>query len=244
MKKKRMWREYAQIFQALSIDPSVRAIVLSAVGERAFCAGLDLSATELASVPPSPSSSGGAEGGEGQDAARRSFGLRRTIKEFQDAISAAEVCEKPVVAAIHGIAFGLAMDIACCTDVRLCAQDAKFAVKEVDIGIPLSLVPLTMLGGRGVDEEVGIAADIGTLSRLPKIVGSMSWVKDVCYSARVFGADEALRHGFVSAVLPSKAQALGEALRLAGVVADKSPLAVQSTKAIINYSVDHSVSEG
>ena len=237
-----MWREYAQIFQALSIDSSVRAIVLSGAGERAFCAGLDLSATELASAPPSSSPSGGAESGERQDAARRAFRLRHAIKEFQDAISAAEACEKPVVAAIHGIAFGLAIDIACCADVRLCAQDVKFSVKEVDIGIPLPSVRVA--GGRRADGEVGIAADIGSLSRLPKIVGSMSWIKDVCYSARVFGADEALRHGFVSTVLPSKAQALDEALRLAGAVADKSPLAVQSTKAIINYSVDHSVSEG
>src|SRR3569833_677518 len=80
----------------------------------------------------------------------------------------------------------------------LLSWDTRCAVKEVDIGL---------------------AADIGTLSRLPKAVGSLSGGKDVCLSARVFGADEALSVGFVSQVLESKAAALGAASRLAALIA-------------------------
>ncbi|KAF8244455.1 ClpP/crotonase [Wilcoxina mikolae CBS 423.85] len=207
-----MWLEYGDIFNKLSIDSSVRAVVLSGRGDRAFTAGLDLMSTD-----------GFTTFDESADPARRALALRRFIKGFQDAIGSVESCEKPVIVVLHGISFGIAIDISSCADIRLCAADTKFSVKEVDIGI---------------------AADIGTLTRLPKIVGSLSWVKEVAYTARIFGAEEALKQGFVSTVLPTKAEAVAEGLKLATLMAEKSPLAVQGTKAIINYSIDHTIQEG
>jgi delta(3,5)-delta(2,4)-dienoyl-CoA isomerase len=127
-----------------------------------------------------------------------------------------------VICILHGIAFGLAIDISCCADVRLCVKDTRFAVKEVDIGL---------------------AADIGTLARLPKVVGSGSWVKEVCLSAREFGAAEALAVGFVSEVHESKAAAVAAALKLASLIASKSPVAVQGTKELLNHARDHAVDE-
>jgi len=127
-----------------------------------------------------------------------------------------------VICVLHGISLGLAIDISSCADMRLCASDTRFAVKEVDIGL---------------------AADIGTLSRLPRCVGSFSWVKDVCLSARTFDAQEALAVGFVSQVHESKAKAVEAGFRLAGVLAGKSPVAVQGTKEILNHARDHTVDE-
>lgn len=129
---------------------------------------------------------------------------------------------KAVVCVIHGISFGLAIDLSLCADVRVASADARMAVKEVDIGL---------------------AADIGTLARLPKAVGSASWVKDVCLSAREFGADEALRVGFVSEVRPTKREAVARAVELASTWASKSPVAVQGTKEILNHARDHSVAD-
>jgi delta(3,5)-delta(2,4)-dienoyl-CoA isomerase len=123
---------------------------------------------------------------------------------------------------MHGIAIGLAIDIACSADIRMCAQDTRFAVKEVDIGL---------------------AADIGTLARLPKAVGSMSWVKDVCLTARDFDAAEARAVGFVSQVHDSKAATLAAAVKMAGSLASKSPVAVQGTKELLNHARDHSVED-
>ena len=123
---------------------------------------------------------------------------------------------------VHGIAFGLAIDISCCADIRIAAKNARFSVKEVDIGI---------------------AADIGTLSRLPKAVGNFSWVKEVCLTAREFGAAEALSVGFVSHVVETKVQALEAALKLAGSIASKSPVATLGTKELLNHARDHSVPE-
>jgi len=207
-----MWEEYGHIFRTLSTDPAVRAVVLTGSGDRAFCSGLDLSNSAELTNPT-----------DSVDPARKAGILRRRIKAFQDDIGSVEACEKPVIVVLHGICYGLAIDISTCADVRICSADTKFAVKEVDIGI---------------------AADIGTLTRLPKVVGSMSWVKDVTYSARTFGADEALRQGFVSKVLPSKSDAVTEGLKMAALLAEKSPVAVQGTKAVVNYSRDHTIQAG
>lgn len=127
-----------------------------------------------------------------------------------------------MICILHGISIGLAIDLSCCADIRLCAADTRLAVKEVDIGL---------------------AADIGTLSRLPKAVGSSSWVKDVCLSARFFDAAEALRAGFVSEVHENKAAAVAAGLAKAELLAGKSPVAVQGTKELLNHARDHSVDE-
>lgn len=127
-----------------------------------------------------------------------------------------------VICVLHGISIGLAIDLSTCADVRICAADTRLAVKEVDIGL---------------------AADIGTLSRLPRCVGSFSWVKDVCLSARYFDAREALAVGFVSQVHETKAAALAAGLAMATLLASKSPVAVQGTKELLNHARDHSVDE-
>ncbi|KAJ5815803.1 Crotonase core [Penicillium robsamsonii] len=208
-----MWENMGQIFNKLSSDPRVRAIVLSGAGEKAFTTGLDVKAA----------SEGLLSSDTETDPARKAVAFRRHVTTFQDCITAVERCEKPVVVAMHGFSLGLAIDLSTATDVRLCAQDTRFGVKEVDIGL---------------------AADIGTLSRLPKVVGNYGWVKEVALTAREFGAEEALRVGFVNAVYDNREATISAALKLASLMASKSPVAVQGTKEILNYSRDHSVQEG
>lgn len=123
---------------------------------------------------------------------------------------------------MHGVAIGLAIDMSSCADIRYCAANTRFAVKEVDIGIP---------------------ADIGTLARLPKIVGSTSWVKDVCLTARDFSAQEALAVGFVSQVHDTKEKAIQAGIATATSLASKSPTAVQGTKELLNYGREHSTAD-
>jgi delta(3,5)-delta(2,4)-dienoyl-CoA isomerase len=123
---------------------------------------------------------------------------------------------------MHGYSFGLGLDMSTCADIRICVKGTKFAVKEVDIGL---------------------AADIGTLTRLPKVVGSFSWVKDVSMSARTFDDVEALQVGFVSQVHDTKAKAIEAALKTASYLATKSPVAVQGTKELLNHARDHNVAD-
>lgn len=218
-----MWLEFRKVFTHLSHDPSTRAIVLSGAGPEAFTSGLDvLAASQSSILAPQPSSS---SSNTQKDGARIATDLRRHVLEFQDCISAVERCEKPVIAALHGYTLGLGIDIALCCDVRICAAETGFAVKEVDIGL---------------------AADIGTLSRLVKAVGAGSWVKDVCLSGRFFGAEEAGKAGFVSWVAKKegKEAVLEEAFSWARTVAGKSPVAVQGTKELLNWSREHNVQDG
>src|SRR5271170_2196190 len=116
------------------------------------------------------------------DPSRKAAVLRRHILQYQSCISAVAACDKPVIVLIHGYAYGLGIDLSAACDIRLCSPDAKFCVKEVDIGL---------------------AADVGTLSRLPKVLGGLtSWAKEICLTARPFSAEEAARNNFVSRVVP------------------------------------------
>lgn len=211
-----MWEGLGHIFRRLSYDPDVRAVVISGAGDRAFSAGLDvLQATQSGPLSDTQNRE--------LDQARKSAALKKHIFEFQADISAVEQCTKPVIAVLHGVAYGLAIDLTSACDIRYCAQGTRFAVKEVDIGI---------------------AADIGTLTRLPKANVPMSFIKEVTLTAREFTAAEALQVGFVSGVFDTKADALSKALNTATLIAAKSPVAVQGTKDVVNFSRDHSVADG
>lgn len=85
-----------------------------------------------------------------------------------------------MIAAVHGACVGGGVDLICSTDIRYCSSDAWFQIKEVDLGM---------------------AADVGTLQRLPTIIGSQSLVKELAYTGRKMLAAEALQVGFVSQVL-------------------------------------------
>ncbi|CZT02814.1 probable Delta(3,5)-Delta(2,4)-dienoyl-CoA isomerase, mitochondrial precursor [Rhynchosporium agropyri] len=207
-----MWLELKIVFDTLSISQDVRAIVFSGAGDRAFTTGLDVQAASQEGVLKQQ------EGAA--DVARVAVGIKRFVQEFQDCVSSIEKCEKPVICVLHGYSFGLAIDLSTCADIRICTSDVKLAVKEVDIGL---------------------AADIGTLTRLPKIVGNFSWVKDVSLTARLFGAEEAYRVGFVSQVLENKDKAIEAALKMGELLASKSPVAVQSTKELLNHARDQTV---
>lgn len=101
---------------------------------------------------------------------------------MQDAITAIERCRKPVIAAVHGACIGGGIDIITACDVRYCTESAFFSVKEVDLGI---------------------TADLGTLQRLPSIVGYGKAV-ELALSARRFSGSEAKELGLVSRVFGAK----------------------------------------
>nr|XP_045600528.1 delta(3,5)-Delta(2,4)-dienoyl-CoA isomerase, mitochondrial-like [Procambarus clarkii] len=157
------------------------------------------------------------------DVARKCRALRKIISSYQESFTAIEKCPKPVISAVHNACIGAGVDLICSADIRYCSSDAWFQVKEVD---------------------VGLAADVGTLQRLPKIIGNQSLVRELCFSARKFFSSEALQCGFVSRVFEDKDSLLEAALDMASTIASKSPVAVQTTKIALVHSRDHSVQEG
>ncbi|XP_033309291.1 delta(3,5)-Delta(2,4)-dienoyl-CoA isomerase, mitochondrial [Bombus bifarius] len=158
-----------------------------------------------------------------EDIARKCKILQLRIKEYQKSFTAIEKCPKPVIAAIHGACIGGGVDMISAADIRYCSSDAWFQIKEV---------------------AFGMAADVGTLQRFQKIIGSDSLVRELVYTARKFSATEALQQGFVSCLLDNQESLLNSSLALAEEIANKSPVAVQGSKLSLIYSRDHSVQEG
>ncbi|CAE6444496.1 unnamed protein product [Rhizoctonia solani] len=206
-----LWEELGSTFDKISRDGTIRAVVLSSTNPKIFTAGLDLSDT------------GSLANQDNLDPARQAVKLRDHILHFQSCISAIERCAQPVIAAVNGIAYGLAIDIMCACDVRYSSSKARFSIKEVD---------------------VGLAADIGTLSRLPKITGNESLLRELAFSAREFGPAEATQLGMISRVVEGgRDEVIDAALELAKAIAVKSPVAVVGTKRFLLHARDHSVEQ-
>ncbi|CAI4228293.1 unnamed protein product [Auanema sp. JU1783] len=208
-----MWRESKKIFDELSLDPECRAIVLSGKG-KSFCSGIDLQMGMSELIK--------AVQDDSIDVGRKARMIERIVTDAQAGFTAIEKCSKPVIAAVHSHCVGAGVDMITACDIRYASQDSTFCVKEVDIGM---------------------AADVGTLNRFPKIGANESWVKEVCLTARNFGADEALQYGLISRIFVSPKECVNGALDLAASIAEKSPIAVQGTKKTLNYARDHTVDE-
>jgi 2,4-dienoyl-CoA reductase (NADPH2) len=154
--------------------------------------------------------------------ARTRENLRQVILDLQDTLTSLERCRKPVLAAIHGACIGGGIDLICCADMRYCSADAVFSIKEIDIGM---------------------TADVGTLQRLPRLIGE-GLARELAYTARKFDAAEALHMRLVNRVFDSR-EALQVGVReIATVIAAKSPISVRGTKEMITYARDHSVADG
>lgn len=206
-----MWNELQQCFEWIDTEPAVRVAVLAGKGKH-FCAGIDLSL--FSSLTPA--------GTEKLEVARRAEQLRLTILRLQGNLSAIERCRKPVLAAIHYNCIGGGIDMTSCCDMRYCSADARFSIKEIDLGM---------------------VADVGTLQRLPRLVGE-GIVKELAYTGRRFEAEEAREIGFVNRVFPDRESLLQGVLEIAREIAAKSPLAIRGSKEMITYVRDHSVADG
>jgi enoyl-CoA hydratase/carnithine racemase len=158
--------------------------------------------------------------GDGSAAYRE--GLRRKILDIQETISAIERCRKPVIAAVHGWCIGGGVDLLCACDIRMAARDALFSIRET---------------------RIGIIADLGTLQRLPHIIGH-GWTNELALTGRDFTAEEALRMGFITRLCDDREALTREAKTLADEIAGLPPLAVQGTKEVLLHGRDHSVREG
>ena len=147
--------------------------------------------------------------------------LRRVILDMQDTLTSLERCRKPVLAAIHGACVGGGIDLITCADMRYASSDAYFTIKEIDIGM---------------------TADVGTLQRLPKLVGE-GITRELAYTGRKFDAAEAKEIGLVNRVFESRDALYAGVQKIAATIAAKSPLSIRGTKEMITYARDHSVAD-
>ena len=206
------WVELGEVTEEINMNSEVRVLVMSSTGKH-FCAGMDLTAFSNG-VDNIPED-------KKPDHARIGEAVYRVAKELQGYISSLESIRVPVIAAIHGGCVGGAVDLVTACDIRLASDDAFFCIQEINIGM---------------------AADVGTLQRLPKIIPD-SKMREMAYTGRRMYAEEAKESGLVSDTFESHEKLLEAANNLAKEIATKSPIAIHGLKAVMNYSRDHSVSD-
>ncbi len=149
--------------------------------------------------------------------ARQRLAFQTGLRQLMACFDVLEQAHFPVIAAIQGGCLGGALDLAAACDLRVCSADAFFAVQEI---------------------HIGMAADLGVLQRLPKIVAP-GVTREMAFTGERLGAERALSVGLVNAVLPDAAATLARALELASAIATKSPVAIAGSKLALNFAVDH-----
>jgi enoyl-CoA hydratase/carnithine racemase len=205
-----MFQALIETGRRLAAEPRVRAVVLSGEG-RAFCAGLDVS-----SFMGMAGSAGGA--------ANQGPGLlhRDGASPANHAQLAAWVWQElpmPVIAAVHGVAYGGGLQIALGADIRLVTPDAKLSVMEIKWG----LVP-----------------DMSGTQTLRHLV-RLDVAKELTFTGRVVSGTEAVALGLATRV---SERPLEDALAMAREMASKSPAALRAGKQLLNASVLSSIEEG
>lgn len=159
--------------------------------------------------------------GSGNSPAAKAKSAYQEIKRMQAAISAVADCPKPVIAAIHGYCLGGGIDLITAADIRLATRDAVFAIRET---------------------KIAIVADVGTLQRLPAIVGS-GHVAELAFSGKDIEAARAEKIGLVNDLFDDVAGLYKAARSMADDIATNSPLVVQGTKHILRANEGRTVTE-
>ena len=179
----------------LETAPGLRAVVLSGEG-RAFCAGLDMASM--------------ATGGSGLDIITRSWGPANQVQQVAWGWRTLAV---PVIAAVHGVAFGGGLQIASGADIRIAAPGTRMSAMEMKWGI--------------VPDMAGFALWDGMVR--PDVL------RELVYTAREFTAEEGMDFGFVTRLAEDP---LAEAMALAKAIAGRNPEAVRAAKRLANLEGD------
>lgn len=148
--------------------------------------------------------------------------LRKIIIKMQESINVVERCKKPVIAAVHGLCIGAGVDLLSACDIRMASKDAIFSIRET---------------------KIAIIADLGTLQRLPTIIGH-GWFRELALTGKNFTAEEALQMGFITHICDDQKELFAKAKKLAQEIAANSPLAVEGAKDVILYSRDNGIYPG
>lgn len=193
--------------EQLRDDPDVRVVVLSGEG-RAFCAGLDIerimAAARGESILPFA------------DLTRRTHGIANFAQHL---VWLWRDLPVPVIAAVHGIAYGGGFQFALGADLRYVAPDTRFAIVETKWGLVPDMAG-TVLMRNLVRDDV---------------------VRELTYTARVFSAEEALGYGLVTRIVADPHAA---ALTSAREIANRSPDAIRAAKRLLNLALDCDAATG
>ena len=157
----------------------------------------------------------------GTSEAENNMSLYRKILELQQTASCFAATAKPVIAAVHGYCLGAGIDLITAADIRLASADAVFSVRET---------------------KMALVADIGSLQRLPAIVGA-GVTAEMAYTGDDYSAAWAKERRLVNDVFEDVDQLHQAAADLAKRIAANSPLVVQGVKQILAAADGQTVDE-
>jgi enoyl-CoA hydratase len=204
-----VWNALDTAIERAEADREARVILLCGAG-KSFCAGLDLSPeNELLSVV-----------GQSPDAAQKVW-FYNEIRKVQNVHTRLERLTRPTIALIHSHCLGAGLELVLCCDIRLCTQDALFALPEA---------------------QLGFITDVGGLQRLPRVVGK-GHVREIAFRGHRFDARRAQAIQLVNDVFPDKQTLEIKGREMAEEIAGNPPLAVQGAKEVLRFDEEASLEE-
>jgi len=191
-------RELSALMDNIGADNEVQALIITG-GDKVFAAGGDIAFMSTAD----------------------SLQAEKFIEAIRAAFDKIEKLNKPVIAAISGLALGGGSELALTCDIRIAAEGTLFGQPEINLGI---------IPGAG-----------GT-QRLTRTVG-LGWAKYMVMTGSTIDTDTAFRIGLITAVVP-KDKLIDEAKKIAGILAGKSPVAMKAAQKCINFGMNVDLPSG
>jgi enoyl-CoA hydratase/carnithine racemase len=185
--------------EAIRFMPDIRVVIITGAGEKAFCSGADLKERAGMSSPQ----------------------VKEYILTIRNLFTAIEYLNKPVIAAVNGIALGGGTELALASDIRVVSRTASMGLTETR----LAIIP-----------------GAGGTQRLPRLVGKGK-AKELIFTGRRVGADEALTIGLANQICEAD-QLLTEAYKMAAMICETGPIAIEQAKYAINYGLETDLSTG
>ena len=183
----------------MRFNPDIRVVIISGSGEKAFCAGADLK--ERVTLSP--------------------IQVKEFITTIRNLFTAIEDLNKPVIAAVNGVALGGGTELALACDIRIASEGATMGLTETR----LAIIP-----------------GAGGTQRLPRLVGKGK-AKELIFMGRRIDAQEALKIGLVNRVCPLEGL-MDEAMAMATTICEAGPIAIEQAKYAINRGLETDLHTG
>ena len=185
--------------EAVRFRADVRVIIITGAGDKAFCAGADLK--ERVTLSPEQ--------------------VKEYIFTIRNLFSAIEFLNKPVIAAVNGIALGGGTELALASDIRIVSRNATMGLTETR----LAIIP-----------------GAGGTQRLPRLVGKGK-AKELIFTGRRVDAQEALEIGLANKICEPQ-ELLGACRKMANMICETGPVAIEQAKYAINYGLETDLHTG
>ena len=194
-----MLNSMKELFEEIHFDPEIRVVIVTGAEERAFCAGADLK----------------------ERATLSEIQVKKFIFTIRNLFTFIENMNKPVIAAVNGIALGGGTELALASDIRIASESAIMGLTETR----LAIIP-----------------GAGGTQRLPRLIGRGK-AKELIFTGKRISAQEALSIGLVNAVHPAE-KLLEESFKMAQSICETGPIAIQQAKYAINHGMETDLSNG